>query len=81
MRKAVTEDSSFSFFFLLQTVVDQAIDHLLNCTDKLFGADDFVNSSKLSSETKHKKGKIAQSRGPKLRERQLEASISSDSGK
>ncbi|XP_031261940.1 uncharacterized protein LOC116120144 [Pistacia vera] len=51
-----------------ETMLDQAMDHLLNCTDKLFGAGDSGNSGKLSSNSNHDQNKVAQSRTGKVRE-------------
>lgn len=72
--------SVFFFLSFLQTVIDQAMVHLLSCTDELLGGDS-GNSSKLSPGSRHDKSNMRQGRGHKVRELQKEASSSNDNGK
>lgn len=53
--------------------------HMLNCTEKLLGADDL--SSKSPSEFEQAKNKTATRRGQQFREPQADASSPSTSGK
>ncbi|KAH9663948.1 ARM repeat superfamily protein [Citrus sinensis] len=62
-----------------EAMIDQAMVHLLSCTDELLGGDS-GNSSKLSPGSKHDKSNMRQGRGHKVRELQKEASSSNDNG-
>jgi len=55
------------------------VHHMLNCTEKLLGADDL--SSKSPSEFEHANHKTATCRGQQFREPQADASSPSTSGK
>lgn len=57
------------------------MDHLLNCTEQLFGGGDSGKSAEVSAESDRVTGKVAQTCGKRLREPQREASSSSDGGK
>lgn len=60
--------------------MEQALDHVLNCSEKLFGAGDSGQSSRVSSESKHARNKSASRRGKRHKEPQTDASSPSDSG-
>ncbi|KAH7566693.1 hypothetical protein JRO89_XS08G0217300 [Xanthoceras sorbifolium] len=62
------------------SVLDLAMDHLLNCTEQLFGAGDSGKSGTLSADPEHDQSKMAQSCGKRIRESQRDASSSSDGG-
>ncbi|KAI9165606.1 hypothetical protein LWI28_017258 [Acer negundo] len=63
-----------------ETVLDMAMDHLLNCTEQFFGAGDSGKSSSLPADSEHDQSKMAQNCGKRPRERQRDASSSSDGG-
>ncbi|PRQ50927.1 putative condensin-2 complex subunit G2 [Rosa chinensis] len=65
---------------LEQTELEQALDHVLNCTEKLCGIGDSGQSSRVYSESKHASDKSASRREKRHREPQTHASIASDSG-
>ncbi|KAF8406207.1 hypothetical protein HHK36_008292 [Tetracentron sinense] len=65
---------------LERTVLDHSINHLLNCTEKLFGVIESGKVSNLSSESKQDDKKMAQRRRHKQRESQTGASSPNDGG-
>ncbi|GAY50082.1 hypothetical protein CUMW_123970 [Citrus unshiu] len=79
-RRKLTTNSTLAKLLVANiglTVIDQAMVHLLSCTDELLGGDS-GNSSKLSPGSKHDKSNMRQGRGHKVRELQKEASSSND---
>nr|XP_011466696.1 PREDICTED: uncharacterized protein LOC101294960 isoform X2 [Fragaria vesca subsp. vesca] len=64
----------------LQIELEQALDHVLNCTEKLCGVGDSGQSSRVHSESKHTSDKSVSRREKRHREPQTHASIPSDSG-
>ncbi|GKU94886.1 hypothetical protein SLEP1_g8312 [Rubroshorea leprosula] len=63
-----------------EAMLDQVINHLLVCTDKLFGAGDSGMPVKSPSDTKQENGNRARHRGSRHREPKKDASSSSESG-
>ncbi|KAL5821859.1 hypothetical protein ACOSQ3_023741 [Xanthoceras sorbifolium] len=63
-----------------ESVLDLAMDHLLNCAEQLFQAGDSGKSGTLSADPEHDQSKMAQSCGKRIRESQRDASSSSDGG-
>ncbi|KAK2657623.1 hypothetical protein Ddye_010675 [Dipteronia dyeriana] len=63
-----------------ETVLDLAMDHLLNCTEQLFGASDSRKSGMLPANSEHGPSKMAQNYRKRPREPQRDASRSSDGG-
>lgn len=72
--------SCFCFLFQ-QTELEQVLDHLLNCTDRLFGAGDSGGSGNISPESKHASNKSSTRREKRHRGPQIDASSPSDGGK
>ncbi|KAL6137633.1 hypothetical protein ACLB2K_062923 [Fragaria x ananassa] len=64
----------------LQIELEQALDHVLNCTAKLCGVGDYGQSSRVHSESKHTSDESVSRREKRHREPQTHASIPSDSG-
>ncbi|KAL7231670.1 hypothetical protein ACSBR2_009829 [Camellia fascicularis] len=62
------------------TLLEQTMDHLFNCTNKLFGAGDGGKSGKLPSGAKQDKNKTAYHCGRKKRESEINTSSPSDGG-
>ncbi|KAK3224545.1 hypothetical protein Dsin_011570 [Dipteronia sinensis] len=63
-----------------ETVLDLAMDHLLNCTEQLFGASDSGKSGTLPADSEHGQSKMAQNYGKRPREPQRDASSFSGGG-
>ncbi|XP_022741486.1 uncharacterized protein LOC111293046 [Durio zibethinus] len=70
-------DSSGS---ISETMLDQVMDHLLNCTDKLFEAGDSGKNGKSPTEPKQDNSKRVTRPGQKRREPQTDVSSSSSDG-
>ncbi|XVF59279.1 hypothetical protein PTKIN_Ptkin07bG0262700 [Pterospermum kingtungense] len=70
-------DSSGS---ISETMLDQVMDHLLNCTDKLFEVGDSGKNGKSPTESKQDNSKRATRSGHKQREPQTDVSSSSSDG-
>ncbi|CAL8164705.1 unnamed protein product [Prunus armeniaca] len=64
----------------LETELEQALDHLLNCTDRLFGAGESGGSGNISPESKHASNRSSTRREKRHRGPQIDASSSSDGG-
>ncbi|OMO56480.1 hypothetical protein CCACVL1_26516, partial [Corchorus capsularis] len=62
------------------TVLEQVMDHLLDCTDKLFEAGDSEKNGKSPKESKQEKSKRATRSGQKQREPRVDVSSSSSNG-
>lgn len=62
-------------------MLDQVLDHLLDCTDKLFEAGDSDKNGKSLPKSKQDNSKSATRLGQKLREPQIDASSSNTDGK
>ncbi|XP_024025465.1 uncharacterized protein LOC21392733 isoform X2 [Morus notabilis] len=58
------------------TVLEQTLVHMLNCSEKLYGAGDSKKSGKPQSESKHSKN----TRRPRLKEHKTDATGQSDAG-
>ncbi|XWS45153.1 hypothetical protein CRYUN_Cryun15aG0112000 [Craigia yunnanensis] len=77
MKKDDWTDSSGS---ISETMLDQVMDHLLNCTDKLFEAGDSGKNGKSPTESKRDNSKRATHSGHKQREPQTDVSSSISDG-
>lgn len=62
-------------------MLDQVLDHLLDCTDKLFEAGDSEKNGKSLQKSKQDNSKSATRLGQKRREPQIDASSSNTNGK
>ncbi|RXI07062.1 hypothetical protein DVH24_026198 [Malus domestica] len=62
------------------TKLEHALDHLVNCAEKLFRADDAGGSGKISPQPKHSSKKSSNRREKRQRESHTDASSPSDSG-
>ncbi|OMP01820.1 Armadillo-like helical [Corchorus olitorius] len=77
LKKDDCNDSSGS---IPETMLEQVMDHLLNCTDKLFEVGDSEKNGKSPKESKQEKSKRATRSGQKQREPRVDVSSSSSNG-